>query len=393
MAKIYKRYDRIFKERAVGLIDEKNTLQAAADELGIRSSMLCRWRKEYQKFGQGSFPGIGYDRYHPDDHKVFNLKKKLNEAALRYEILKKASPYLYQGNLMIYEFIRENERSYSILKMCSILDVGYGRYHRWKKNGISLKQQRTALFKEDLKSIFFHFKKYYGRNKITKELHKLGYVICQERVSFYMRELGLRRIKKRKFKPTTASKHTYYTAPNILDRNFQVHSHSQVWASDITYLQTTKGFLYLTIIIDLYDRKIIGWNLGSSLAGKNTTLPALKMAAANRTAAEGLIFHSDRGVQYANRAFSKELASYRFIKSMSRKGCSCDNAVSESFFSSLKRELIDPRNNLFTRRKMRQEIYEFIENWYNTKRIHTSLNNKTIEQFNNDYYLETGIRI
>ena len=178
-----------------------------------------------------------------------------------------------------------------------------------------------------------------------------------------------------------------------LDRNFQVHSHSQVWASDITYLQTTKGFLYLTIIIDLYDRKIIGWNLGSSLAGKNTTLPALKMAAANRTAAEGLIFHSDRGVQYANRAFSKELASYRFIKSMSRKGCSCDNAVSESFFSSMKRELIDPRNNLFTRRKMRQEIYEFIENWYNTKRIHTSLNNKTIEQFNNDYYLETGIRI
>jgi transposase InsO family protein len=134
--------------------------------------------------------------------------------------------------------------------------------------------------------------------------------------------------------------------------------------------------------MDLYDRKIISWSLGSRLSTIRTTLPAWEMAITNRKVSNGLIFHSDRGVQYANRAFRNKLDSYKCIRSMSRKGDHLDNAVSESFFSSLKRELLDQGSNLLTRKQMKAEIFEFIENWYNKKRIHSTLNNKTIEQFN-----------
>ncbi len=382
MKKKYKKYDRIYKENAVKLSYEKNSIKESAEELGIRSSLICRWRKEYEEFGPGSFLGSGYDRIHPDNKKIFDLQKKSKESELRYEILKKASLYLHQGNLVIYNFIKENEDKYSILKMCEILEVGYGRYHRWKKNGISKKKQYIVLLKKDIISIFFHFKRHYGRNKITEELHKLGYKICKEQVTIYMRQLGLKRVARRKFKTTTNSCHNNCIAPNLLNREFKVNAPSKVWVSDITYIQTSRGFLYLTIIMDLYDRKIIGWSLSFMLFTRTTTLPAFEMASANREASKGLLFHSDRGVQYANKIFVAKLNSYKCIRSMSRKGSSIDNAVAESFFNTLKRELIHRKNTLISQKIMKEEIAEFIENWYNRKRIHSALNFKTIEQFN-----------
>lgn len=382
MAGKYKTYDRIFKENAVLLSYEKRSLKEFAEELGIYPHYLTKWRKEYEKFGSGSFCGSGYERVNPDKKKNFELEKTSKESELRFEILKNASPHLYQGNLKIYKFIKDNEKKYSIAQMCRVLGVGNGRYIRWKYKGISQKQQQISVLKEEIKSIFFRFKKHYGRNKITKELHLLGYKIVERQVSFYMKELGLRYVKKRKFKVTTDSKHNFYTAPNILNRQFKVNDYSKVWVSDITYLQTTKGFLYLTIIMDLYDRKIIGWSLGSRLSTNKTTLPALEMAVTNRKVVNGLVFHSDRGVQYANKAFTKKLNSYKCKRSMSRKGDSLDNAVSESFFGSLKRELIDRKSNLISKKQMKEEIFEFIENWYNIKRIHSALKYKTIEQFN-----------
>lgn len=382
MAGKYKKYDRIFKENAVQLSYEKSCLKEFAEELGILPCLLTRWRKEYLKFGEGSFQGSGYDRVHPEEKPIFDLEKKSKVSELRYEILKNASPHLYQGNLAIYQFIKDNEHKYSILKMCEVLEIGYGRYHRWKKDGISEKQRQIALLKEEITSIFFRFRKHYGKNKITKELHSLGYKIAVRQVSFYMKQLGFRHVKKRKFKLTTDSNHNHYTSPNILNREFKVNGHSKIWVSDITYLQTTKGFLYLTIIMDLYDRKIIGWSLGSRLSINKTTLPAWEMAVTNRTVLNGLVFHSDRGVQYASRVFTKKLDSYKCIRSMSRKGDHLDNAVSESFFSSLKREIRDRKSSLLTKKQMKAEIFEFIENWYNKKRIHSALNYKTIEQFN-----------
>ncbi|UUF13087.1 MULTISPECIES: IS3 family transposase [Flavobacterium] len=383
MAGKYKKYDHLFKKNAVLLSYEKDSLKEFSEEIGILPCLLTRWRKEYQEFGAGSFQGSGYARVHPKNKLFFELKKKSKESELRFEILKNASLYLYKGNIVIYQFIKQNEHKYSILKMCEILEVGYGRYNRWKNNGISQKQQQLALLKKELTSIFYSFKKQQGKVPITKELNSRGYKICEGHVSFYMKQLGLRRIAKKKFKVTTNSNHSHYIAPNVLNQKFKTDGPSKVWVSDITYIQTKRGFSYLTIIMDLYDRKIIGWNLSSRLSTQKTTLPAWEMAVINRKVSNGLIFHSDRGVQYANKVFSNRLSSFNCIRSMSRKGNHLDNAISEAFFSSFKRELLNRKDQLLSTKQMKAEVFEFIEEWYNKERIHTALNYKTIEQFNN----------
>jgi putative transposase len=197
-----------------------------------------------------------------------------------------------------------------------------------------------------------------------------------------MKELGLRSKLSKKFKVTTDSKHNYLVVENVLDRNFNVTNPSRVWVSDITYIQTKEGFLYLTTVIDLYDRKVIGWSLSKTMSTQRTSLAAWKMAIRNRPVQKGLIFHSDRGVQYASKKFANTIESYGVIRSMSRKGNCWDNAVAESFFKSLKTELIYG-NNLITKEQMELEIFEYIEIWYNKKRRHSALNYKTIEEFNN----------
>lgn len=196
-----------------------------------------------------------------------------------------------------------------------------------------------------------------------------------------MKELGLRSKLSKKFKVTTNSKHNYLVVENVLDRNFIVADPSKVWVSDITYIQTKEGFLYLTTIIDLYDRKIIGWSLSNGMSTEETSLAAWKMALKNRIVQKGLIFDSDRGVQYANKKFSNTIESYNVRRSMSRKGNCWDNAVAESFFKSLKTELIYG-NKLISKERMEMEIFEYIEIWYNKKRRHSTLNYKTIEEFN-----------
>jgi putative transposase len=196
-----------------------------------------------------------------------------------------------------------------------------------------------------------------------------------------MKRLGLRSKTKRKYQPTTDSNHNHYIFPNVLNRQFIVDAPAKAWVSDITYIQTVRGFVYLTIIMDLFDRKIIGWSLSNGMTTKETTLPALEMAVRNRKITEDLIFHSDKGVQYANKMFSKALNAHKFVRqSMSRKQNHNDNAVCESFFRSLKLELIYG-SILLTRKQMKAEVYEYIENWYNKKRRHSFLGYKTIEEF------------
>lgn len=169
---------------------------------------------------------------------------------------------------------------------------------------------------------------------------------------------------------------------NVLNSDFMPSKASQTWVSDITYIQTKEGFLYLTTFIDLYDRKIIGWNLSKGMGTEETSLATWKMTIKNRTVQKGLIFHSDRGVQYASKKFANTIEFYGVIKSMSRKGNCWDNAVAESFFKSLKTELIYG-NKLVTKVQMELEIFEYIEIWYNKKRWHATLNHKTLEEFNN----------
>ncbi len=282
---------------------------------------------------------------------------------------------------MKYRFIKNHEYLFPIEKMCKVLEVGSSSYYKWKSKPISNRTLRKNEIKQQISAIYFVSKQRYGSPRITFELQSLGYKISRITVSKYMKELGLRSKLSKKFKVTTDSKHNYLVVENVLDRNFNVTNPSRVWVSDITYIQTKEGFLYLTTVIDLYDRKVIGWSLSKTMSTQRTSLAAWKMAIRNRPVQKGLIFHSDRGVQYASKKFANTIESYGVIRSMSRKGNCWDNAVAESFFKSFKTELIYG-NNLITKEQMELEIFEYIEIWYNKKRRHSALNYKTIEEFN-----------
>jgi transposase InsO family protein len=196
-----------------------------------------------------------------------------------------------------------------------------------------------------------------------------------------MKAAGLRSKIVRKFRVTTDSKHTYPIVENKLNRHFKVERTAQVWVSDITYIWTHQGWLYLTIIMDLADRKIIGWALSHSLKVDQTVIPAWRMAIMNRPIVNELIFHSDRGVQYACSVFASYLETYQKVsRSMSRKGDCWDNAVAESFFKTIKSELIY-HHNFKTWQVAKRAIFEYIEIWYNRKRKHSALGYLSPEEY------------
>ena len=265
--------------------------------------------------------------------------------------------------------------------MCKVLKISQSSYFRWKKCPFSVRFHKKEELKQRILTIYFDSKQPYGSPRITAELNNLGFKISRITVSKYMRELGIRSKLSKKFKITTDSKHNYLVVENILDRDFESTKPAQKWVSDITYIRTIEGFLYLTIVLDLYDRKVIGWSLYDEMSTEKTSLSAWKVALANRKIEKGLIFHSDRGVQYANNKFANMLESHHVIRSMSRKGNCWDNAVAESFFKTLKTELIYG-NKLINKQQMELEIFQYIEIFYNKKRRHSALNYKTIEEFN-----------
>lgn len=378
-----KKYDRAFKEHAVKLSYErgKGQIVIIERELGITPSCLNRWRQDFEKYGAGSFCGTGYLKLTPNQSVITELENKIKDSEVALEILKRGTGSVTQGKIATKQFIEENKGKFSILKMCAVLGVSRTTYYRRKKQELSDTESRIILLKQEIVSIFNENKQTYGCRKITKELHKRGFKIQSAQVTCYMRMLGLRCKTKRKYKPTTDSNHNHYIFPNVLNRQFTVDAPAKAWVSDITYIQTVRGFVYLTIIMDLFDRKIIGWSLSNGMTTKETTLPAWEMAVKNRKITEDLIFHSDKGVQYANKVFSKALNAHKFVRrSMSRKQNHNDNAVCESFFRSLKLELIYG-STLLTRKQMKAEVHEYIENWYNKKRRHSFLGYKTIEEF------------
>ena len=283
---------------------------------------------------------------------------------------------------MIFDFIKNHTKIFPIEKMCKVLKVSQSGYYRWKAATISQRLQKKTVLKEKITALYFESKQRYGSPRITMELNILGYKISRITVAKYMRGLGLKSKLSKKFKITTDSKHNYLLVENVLNRQFLVSQPSKAWVSDITYIHTKEGFLYLTTVMDLYDRKIIGWSLSDGMSTNETTLASWKMATRNRTVQNGLIFHSDRGVQYANNKFANVLDSYKVTRSMSRTGNCWDNAVAESFFKSLKTELIYG-NKLISKEQMKLQVFEYIELWYNQKRRHSALKYMTIKEFNN----------
>ena len=255
--------------------------------------------------------------------------------------------------------------------MCRVLEVSRSGYYRWLKRKPSQRELDNQRLDADIREIYDGSKGRYGSPKITQELRDRGRRVGKNRVARRMRKAGLRSKIRRKYRVTTDSKHHFAVSPNLLERNFTAQAPDKAWVSDITYLATRSGWLYLTVIIDLFSRMVVGWALSGSL-GHEMVVTALKRAIRRRRPGKGLVFHSDRGVQYACTDFRNELDKHEFIQSMSRKGDCWDNAVAESFFGIMKCELVyheryeDHQDTLHS-------IFEYIEVFYNRQRRHSTL--------------------
>lgn len=267
---------------------------------------------------------------------------------------------------------------YPVELMSRVLGVSRSGYYKWVKNK-RLHEFQLELDKR-IKQAFELSKSTYGSPRVTQELCKQA---DERRVSVAtvarrMHVLGLVARVKRKYVHTTDSTHDLRISPNLLDRNFEVEQVNKVWVSDITYIPTDKGWRYLTVILDLADRAVVGWTLSWTMQAQCTVIAALKQAIYKRGIQPncGLMFHSDRGVQYACDDFRAILAQYAITQSMSRKGNCWDNAVAESFFKTIKTEELNSYQ-LINADRLNSLVFKYIEGWYNTRRIHSSLNGKT----------------
>ena len=244
-------------------------------------------------------------------------------------------------------------------------------YYRWKRQPQSKRQKENEKILMEIRESHKNSRRAYGSPRITEDLQAKGMKCGENRVARLMKIHGIVGKAKKKFKATTNSKHTLPVAENLLNQNFEAEKPNTVWVSDITYIATLEGWLYLVVILDLFSRQVVGWAMSDRLTS-GFVVKALYQAIGRRHPASGCIFHSDRGIQYASTDFRDVLKAYGFIQSMSRKGNCYDNAVAESFFHTLKTEHVyDYRYE--TRAEARQSIFEYIEMFYNRQRRHSAL--------------------
>jgi transposase InsO family protein len=286
---------------------------------------------------------------------------------------------------MKYVFIEENRAVYSVEMMSKVLGVSTSSYHNWRSGKYTKRAEHKQKMEQAIGQIYFEHSQRYGSPRIAAELQAQGISVSRHTVARYMNRMNIRSKRSRKYVVTTDSAHNYGYFDNVLDRRFNQEFACGAWVSDITYIPVVGGFLYHTAIIDLTDRKVIGWANSNGLTAKETTMDALKMAVTNRPPQKGLIFHSDRGVQYACKSFVEMATTYGMVQSMSRKANCWDNAVAESYFKTIKSELIYG-NRLLESEKMKSLLFEYVEIYYNKKRRHSALGNLTIKEFEKNKY-------
>ena len=285
---------------------------------------------------------------------------------------------------MKYAWIDTQRNAYPLPMMCETLEVSVSGYRAWKRGGTSKRKHLTdAQLLAVISAIHAETKGAYGSPRIIDEIRERGFPVGKERVERLMRENGIRARHKRRYKATTDSKHTLPVAPNVLDRNFTPKAPNQAWGADLTYVWTDEGWLYLAIVLDLFNREIVGWSIKSRMTADIVT-DALTMAWFRRKPGPGLIHHSDRGSQYASAAFQAKLAEYRMVCSMSRKGNCWDNAPTESFFNSLKNERVHGQRYA-TRAEAIADLFDYLEAFYNRSRRHSTLGYKSPTQFLQDW--------
>jgi len=284
---------------------------------------------------------------------------------------------------MKYRFIEKHQERNSIGRMCELFGISRSGYYAWKKRKPSQREQYHQTLIDQIRRIHQLSRKTYGSPRVYAQLKKQGYACNQKTVARLMQLEGLKGQRKYRKVMTTNSKHSFPVAPNMLNREFQAEKPNQKWVADITYIPTTEGWLYVAGILDLFSRKIVGWDMSSRI---DATLVenALRMALYQRHPGKGLLHHSDRGSQYASYQIRDILDANQIQVSMSDKGNCYDNAVMESFFSTLKNEWVHHQKYI-TRTQARTDIFNYIEGFYNTVRLHSTLGYLSPVEFEDKY--------
>jgi putative transposase len=270
-----------------------------------------------------------------------------------------------------YAFMWAHHPAFRMRSMCRVLRVSASGYYGWLKRPESVRAAEDHRLVQRIRDIHRRSREAYGTRRVWKQLQAEGLICGRQRVARLRRAHDIVTRRRRRFRITTHSKHRGWIAPNVLQRNFRAHQPNRVWAGDVTFIATRSGWLYLAILLDLHSRRVVGW----SMSERNDLLlvsAALRMAIAQRKPEPGLIHHTDRGRLYAALDYRKLMAQHGLLPSMSRKKDCWDNAVAESFFATLKHELLRGRNYP-TRDHARREIFEYIEVFYNRKRLHQTL--------------------
>ena len=284
---------------------------------------------------------------------------------------------------MKYDYIRSQRKEYKIVRLCNALEVSTSGFYDWLDRPESNRSRENRQLMEKIKRSHEQSREIYGSPKIHKDLIAENEICSVNRVARLMKEADIKSKVARKFVITTNSKNTMQPAPDLLQRQFVVNRHDKAWVSDTTFIATREGWLYLAVILDLFSRQVIGWVMSTK---NNTELvqDALTMAMRRRGKVKDVIVHSDQGSTYASGDYQRQLNDNQLRCSMSRKGECLDNAVAESFFGSLKNELVY-HEDYKTRSEARQSIFEYIEVFYNRKRRHAFLNYMTPVEYEKKY--------
>jgi len=280
--------------------------------------------------------------------------------------------------------VKSRQKQYPVQRLCQVIGVSTSGYYAWQKRPPSQRAVEDDSVLADIRQIHGESHESYGYRRVFRALLALRHQVGRDRVARLMRQNGIVANRKRRRKSTTRATKLLPEVSNLLERDFTVKRPNAVWVSDISYVRTGEGWLYLAVIIDLYARRVVGWAVSSRLT-QDLALRALQMAITRRRPPAGLIHHSDRGSQYTSQAYCSMLARYQVQMSMSKTGSCFDNAVAESFFSTLKCERLY-QQRFSTRQEARTAIFHFIEVFYNRRRLHSTLNYVSPLAFENTYY-------
>jgi putative transposase len=271
----------------------------------------------------------------------------------------------------MFGFVASKKAEHSIALMCRVLEVSRSGYHAWERRPPSVRALEDAALTEQITEIHTARRKVYGAPRIQGELADQGMRVGTKRVARLMRKAGISGLQEKKYKATTIRVPGVRVADDLLDRDFTATAPNQRWVADITYLRTWEGWLYLVAVQDLYSRRIVGWSIADHMRAE-LVVDALQMAVAHRRPGPGLTFHSDQGSQFVSLAFGQQARAAGIAQSMGSRGDCYDNAVAESFFATLKKELIH-RQSWPTKAEMRTEVFDYIETFYNRQRRHSTL--------------------